>query len=132
MAKILIVEDEPLVARMYQKTLTFDGFETDIAIGGKEGLEKIKKGKPSLVLLDIMMPEPNGIEVLEKVKADPKTKNIPVIVLTNLAGSHDTQLALSKGAAAYWVKKETEPEKLGTKIKEILGRKRTKKEEKKG
>ena len=127
--KILIVEDERLVARMYQKTLTNEGFEVKIAIGGQEGAARIKNDQPDLVLLDIMMPEFNGIEVLEKIKVDPATKAIPVVVLTNLAGSHDTQLALSKGAKAYWVKKETEPKALGRKIKEILVKKGKKVEE---
>ncbi len=123
MAKLLIVEDEPLVARMYQKTLAFDDFEVEIAVGGNEGLQKVKTYKPDLVLLDIMMPEPDGMEVLGRILADPETKNIPVVVLTNLAGSQDTKMALTKGAVAYWVKKETQPEKLGKKIKTILAKK---------
>ena len=80
----------------------------------------MRKVRPDLVLLDIMMPEPNGMEVLEKILADPKTKDIPVVMLTNLSGVHDAKLALSKGAVDYWVKKDAEPKKLGSKIREIL------------
>jgi len=121
MTKILIVEDEPLVARVYEKTLSFDGFDVAIAIGGEEGLEKVKTIKPDAVLLDIMMPEPDGMEVLEKIKADPETSSVPVIMLTNLSGKNDAELALEKGAEAYWVKKDSKPKDLGKMIKEILG-----------
>jgi|SRR3990172_3320225 len=122
MAKvILIVEDEDIIARMYEKALKFDGYEVSIALGGREGLEKIKSARPDLILLDIMMPEPDGMEVLERIKSDPETKDIPVVVLTNLSGKHDAELALSKGANAYWVKSETEIKDLGKKITQILG-----------
>jgi len=120
MSKVLIIEDEPLVARMYEKTLSFSKFQTVTAIGGKEGLEKAFSEAPDVILLDIMMPEPDGMEVLAKLKADSKTINIPVIVLTNLSGRFDNELALSKGAVAYWVKKDAKPENIGAKIREIL------------
>jgi len=83
-------------------------------------LEKVKNVTPDFVLLDIMMPEPDGIEVLEIVKTDPNTKHIPVVVLTNLSGKHDMQLALQKGANDYWVKCDFEPERLGKKINSFL------------
>ena len=120
MAKILIVEDEPLVARMYQKSLSFDSHEVVTALGGKEGLQKVKSEKPDIVLLDIMMPEPNGMEVLERIMTDPETKHIPVVMLTNLSGKHDAELAKSKGAVEFWVKKDAQPKELGKKIEEIL------------
>jgi CheY-like chemotaxis protein len=118
--KVLIIEDEDLVARMYQKSLEFDDFDVEVAIGGKEGITSIKEHKPDLVLLDIMMPEPDGMEVLEKIKEDPETKNIPIIMLTNLSGEYDAKLAISKGASDYWVKKDSSPVALGKKIKEKL------------
>jgi Response regulator containing a CheY-like receiver domain and an HD-GYP domain len=70
--------------------------------------------------LDIMMPEMNGLEVLDKLKADPDTKKIPVVVLTNLAGSQDSEAALLKGAVKYIVKSEYEPKSIANMIKEIL------------
>src|SRR3972149_4319618 len=84
MAKVLIVEDEDIIARMYQEALKFDGFDVTVALGGLDGLTKVKSEKPDVVLLDIMMPEPDGIEVLEKIKADPDIAGIPVVMLTNL------------------------------------------------
>src|SRR4030042_3485541 len=120
MTKILIIENEPMVSRMYGKIFEFEKFEVISAIGGKEGLEKVGSEKPDIILLDIMMPEPNGIRVLEELKANPMTNRIPVIMLTNLSGKNDVELALSKGALDYWVKKEIQPQELGQKIKKLL------------
>src|SRR3989338_8014685 len=120
MAKILIVEDDPLMSRMYQKIFTLEGYEVEIATDGVEGLEKSRSSKPTLVLLDIMMPKMNGLQVLEKFKVDPETKKIPVVILTNLAGSRDAENAMLKGAVKYIVKSEYEPKQIVTMIKEIL------------
>ena len=120
MTKILIVEDDPLMSRMYQKIFKFEGFDVDFASDGEEGLEKIRATKPTLVLLDIMMPKMNGLEVLEKIKLDPETKAIPIIMLTNLAGTQDAEAALAKGAVKYIIKSENEPKTVVGMVKEIL------------
>jgi CheY-like chemotaxis protein len=120
MAKILIVEDDPLMSRMYQKIFTFEGYEVEMAGDGEEGLEKTRSGKPTLILMDIMMPKMNGLQALEKLKADPETKAIPVIMLTNLAGQQDAETALSKGAIKYIIKSEYEPKQVVNMVKEIL------------
>lgn len=121
MAKVLlIIEDDPLMSRMYQKIFTFEGYEVDIAVDGLEGLEAARKVKPLLILLDIMMPKMNGIQVLEKLKADPDLKNIPVVMLTNLAGQQDAETALQKGAVKYIVKSEYEPKQITEMVKEII------------
>jgi len=120
MAKILIVEDDPLMSRMYQKIFKFEGYDVEMAANGEEGLEKVKSAKPTLILLDVMMPKMNGLEVLEKLKADPATKTIPVVVLTNLAGQSDAEKALSMGAIKYIIKSEYEPKQVANMVKEIL------------
>src|SRR4030067_1214761 len=96
--KILIVEDDPLVSRMYQTVFEFEGFEVELARNGEEGIEKLKKEKPVMILLDIMMPKMSGIDVLRELKADIKTKKIQVVVLTNLSGDKDAEKALELGA----------------------------------
>src|SRR4030042_5971965 len=118
-----ISEDEPLVARMYEKALTFEKFEVICAVGGKDGIEEAKKNKPDIILMDIMMPEMNGIEALDIIKSDPVTSDIPVVMLTNLSGIHDMELAKEKGAEDYWVKKDIKPREMGEKIKKIFGSK---------
>lgn len=120
MAKILIVEDDPLMARLYEKVFKFEGYEVDVALNGREGLDKVRANKPTVMVLDIMMPEMNGLEVLDKLKADPETKTIPVVVLTNLAGGQDAEAALTKGAVKYIVKSEYEPKQIANMIKEVL------------
>ena len=120
MTKILIIEDDPLMSRMYQKIFSLEGYTVEIAVDGLEGLEKTRSQKPTLVLLDIMMPKMNGIQVLEKLKLDPETKKIPVVILTNLAGSRDAENAMLKGAVKYIVKSEYEPKQIIDMVKEIL------------
>jgi CheY-like chemotaxis protein len=104
MGKILIIEDDPLVARMYQKVMGFEGMEVEVAENGLDGLKKAKEIKPVLILCDVMMPKLNGIEVLEHLKADKELKDIPVIMLTNLSGTQDAQAALSRGGGGLFSK----------------------------
>ena len=120
MTKILIIEDDPLMLRMYQKIFKFEGFEVAVAANGEEGIFITRKEKPTLILLDIMMPKVNGLEVLEKLKADPETKKIPIVMLTNLAGTHDAEKALTMGAVKYIVKSEYDPKQVTNMVKEIL------------
>lgn len=120
MAKILIVEDDPLIIRLYEKIFTFEGFEVALATDGEEGFAKALSEKPTLIVLDIMMPKMNGLDLLLKLKNDPQTQKIPVVMLTNLAGSHDAERALSDGAVKYIVKSEFTPKQVVNMIKEIL------------
>jgi len=109
------------MVRMYQRKLLSDGFEADVAVNGEEGLAKIRSFRPDLILLDIMMPKLNGLQVLERMKADPTVANIPVVILTNLGGSEeDIERGLELGAVAYLVKSAYRPDDVMKKIKEIL------------
>lgn len=120
MAKVLIVEDDPLMSRMYQKIFAFDGFEVEMARDGEEGWDMVKKVSPTLILMDIMMPKLNGIDLLERIKADPHLKQIPVVMLTNLAGQADAEKALEMGAVKYIIKSEHEPKEVSAMVKEII------------
>ncbi len=122
MAKVLIIEDEQLIAQMYEKSLEKGGLEAIIGLGGKEGIEVAKKEKPDLILLDLMMPEPDGMQVLSSLKLDPETKLIPVIVLTNVTGENDRELAMKKGASGFWFKKDVDPVTLPSRVREILSK----------
>ncbi len=119
-AKILIVEDDPLMARLYSKVFQIEGYDVRAAGDGEEGLTLVHKDIPTIILLDVMMPKMNGLELLEKLKADPATKKIPVIMLTNLAGQADAEKAISMGAVKYIVKSEYEPKQIVGMVKEIL------------
>jgi CheY-like chemotaxis protein len=122
MTKILITEDDPLMLRMYQKIFTLEKYEVEIATNGEEALEKVRAAaeKPALILLDIMMPKMNGLETLDKLKANPDTQKIPVVMLTNLAGQQDAEEALLKGAVKYIIKSEYEPKQVVDMVKEVL------------
>ena len=120
MAKILIIEDDPLMVRMYKKIFEFEKYEVETATDGEEGLKKASSSKPTLILLDIMMPKMNGLQVLEKLKADDSTKKIPVVILTNLSGQGDAETALKMGAVKYIIKSEYKPEEVTKMVKGIL------------
>ena len=123
MAKIAIVEDDALLAQMYAKKFIKDGYEVIRAKDGRKGLELIKKEKPALVLLDIMMPKMNGLEVLKALKddSDEEISSIPVILLTNLArGEADVNRGLELGAVTYLIKRKVKPAGVVLKVKEVL------------
>ena len=119
MKKILFVEDEPSLQKAVNEVLTQEGFEVMTASDGEEGLEMIKQ-EPDLVLLDLILPKKDGFQVLKEMKEDEKTKDIPVIVLTNLEGTGDVEKALELGATTYLVKANYELEDVLAKIKEFL------------
>ena len=117
MSKILLVEDDSLMVKMYNLKFTHDGFEVDTAEDGEEAIQKVKNA-PDVVVLDIMLPKMSGTEVLEKIKADPKTRDIPVIVLTNLnATEEDVQKAKELGAKEVMMKTEVTPQEVVDKIR---------------
>ncbi len=120
MARILIVEDDLRIAKIYQEFFRRENFEVEVANSGEAGLEKAKASSPSLILLDMLMPKMNGLEVLDKLKENPETKAIPVVMLTNYSGGLDPSPALKKGAIKIIVKSDYDPKEVVNMIKEIL------------
>jgi CheY-like chemotaxis protein len=112
MIKVLMIEDDALMIRMYQRIFTLSGYEIEVAVDGIEGYDKAKSFKPDLILLDVMMPKMNGLQTLEKLKSDETTKQIPVFMLTNLANKPDAEKAIQNGAVKYLIKSEYEPKQL--------------------
>ena len=91
------------------------------AMDGEEGLRLVKLEKPDLILLDLILPKVHGFEVLKQLKDDKETKDIPIIVLTNLEGTGDVEKALELGATTYLVKANYSLEEVLQKIKKALG-----------
>ena len=120
MKTILFIEDEPVLQKNVSRFLEQEGYQVKNALDGQLGLELAKKFKPDLILLDLILPKKDGFEVLKELKTDPETKNIPVIVLTNLEGNADVEKALSLGATTFLVKANYELKEITKKIKEIL------------
>lgn len=113
--RILLVEDEPLLVELYRERLEQEPIHLLIAEDGKTALQLAGKNSIDLILLDILLPVINGFEVLRQLKANLKTRNIPVIVLTNLGSEQtdkDKQLALSLGAIDYLVKSYHTPDEI--------------------
>ena len=121
MAKILIVEDNEFVARMYQNILSLENYEVEIANSAQEGIEKARKMLPNLILLDVVMPEMNGIQALQKLKEDDNTKSIPTVMLTVIGEEDVIEQCLKLGASGYLVKTSLDPNKVIEEVKRYLG-----------
>lgn len=120
--KILLIEDDPFLLSMYSTKFEAEGFAVISADDGEKGLKAANGERADIILLDILMPKMNGFEVLEKLKAEEKTKNIPVILLTNLNQKDEIEKGLVLGADDYMIKAHFMPSEVVAKIRKVLGR----------
>lgn len=120
MKKILLIEDNEYMGRMYQNLLGLENYLVSWAKGGEEGLEKAGSLKPDLILLDVIMPKINGIQVLQKLKDSDDTKNIPVVILTVVGEQDIIDKALKLGAEGYIIKSTVDLNQLISEIKSYL------------
>lgn len=118
--KVLLIEDDSFLVEVYSTKFDLEGFESYLAENGEKGLEMAKKEKPDIILLDILLPGLDGFEVLRKLKKDNKSKDIPVILLTNLSQKDDIKEGLALGADDYLIKAHFMPSEVISKIREIL------------
>jgi two-component system alkaline phosphatase synthesis response regulator PhoP len=121
--KILIAEDDKFIGDVYETKLSSEGFDVTLAVNGAEALEKIKKETPELILLDIFMPELDGMGFLKKVKEDEdlkEYKNIPIIILTNASERDYVAKALDLGAVDYMVKSNFTPDEVIGKVRKYI------------
>lgn len=119
--KVLIVDDDAFLSGIYATKLELEGFEVVSARDGEEGVKMALKEKPDIILMDVLMPKLDGFEALKRVKGDPETKAIPVIMLTNLGQKEDVEKGLQEGAADYLIKAHFVPAEAVEKIKAVLG-----------
>jgi two-component system, OmpR family, response regulator VicR len=122
---ILCIEDEQEMIDLIRLILSRHGFDVRGATGGKEGLEIIHKDHPDLILLDLMMPEMDGWEVYQQMKADETIKNIPVIIVTAKAQSIDKVLGLHIAKVDDYISKPFSPQELLSSIESVLDKKKT-------
>jgi DNA-binding response OmpR family regulator len=120
MPKIAIIEDDLAIAQMYRLKFEAEGYKVEIAENGKLGLGLAEQMKPDLILLDLMMPEMNGDEMLEKMRATDWGKNIPVIILTNVGEQEAPDKLKSLHVRAYIVKAEMTPKQVAEIAKKEL------------
>lgn len=117
---ILLVDDDPLIIKMYHTKLVNDGFKVNTAFNGEEALIQVKKEKPDLIYLDVMMPKMNGVDTLKALKADPQTSSIPIIILTNLGDkTDDIQKAKDLGAIDYIIKSQISLRQLSERAEQV-------------
>ena len=120
--KILVIEDEPHIIKLVTFILESNGYEVMQAFVGSEGIEKARKEKPDMIVLDIMMPGMDGFEVARVLTKDPKTNSIPILMLSSKAQFEDKMTGLDSGALDY-ITKPFEKEELLLKVKECLAEK---------
>jgi len=118
--KVLIVEDDKFLAKMLGRMLESHQYETILASNGKEGLVKASADQPNLILLDIMLPDIDGFDLLETIKNNEKTKKIPVIIISNLGQPEDIQQGRSLGAKDYLVKSDLSLDEVVKKVRKYL------------
>jgi DNA-binding response OmpR family regulator len=120
MKKILVAEDDRFLLSAYNIKLKREGFEIITAMDGEEVLAVLKKVKPDLIILDLIMPKKDGFTVLKELKANEKWRDIPVLVASNLGQEEDIQLCKELGAADFIVKSDLSMTDLIEKIKKLL------------
>jgi CheY-like chemotaxis protein len=120
--KILVAEDDKFLIRAYSAKLTKESFIVIMAANGIEAIAKTKAEKPDIILLDLVMPIKNGFDVLYELKQDEATKNIPVIITSNLSQEVDIKRGKDLGADDYLVKSDTPIQAIVEKIKQVLAK----------
>ena len=118
--KILIVEDDLFIRELYDRQLSLEGYQVTTAEDGEIGLAKIAESIPDLLLLDIMLPKVSGLDLLRTIKAKDETKNIPVILLTNLGQDPVIKEGFNLGADGYLIKSAYTPDQIIEEVKKFL------------
>ncbi len=119
--KVVLIEDEPDIAEVIEYNLAREGYKVFLAYNGLEGLETVKRERPEVVLLDLMLPELDGIEVCRQIRENPMTRSLPIIMVTAKGEESDVVLGLELGADDY-VTKPFSPRELIARIKAVLRR----------
>lgn len=121
MTKIIIIEDDLTISQMYRMKFEADGFDVRIANNGEIGVEVVRSFKPDVILLDLQMPEMNGIEALRLIRADKTSKATPVVILTNLGEEEAPKEMHKLDVHSYIVKANYTPRQVVAHVKEIIG-----------
>lgn len=119
--RILVVDDEPDILELTRLALTQDGFDVDVAATGNEALDQLRRARPDLVVLDLMLPDRPGTEICRAMRANPEQKDIPVIMLTARSDEVDRVVGFELGADDY-VTKPYSPRELCLRVRAILRR----------
>lgn len=116
---ILLADDDTFFQKFYQSQLTAKGYEVDIAVNGAEAMTKMHEKKPHLLILDLIMPQKDGFEVLTEISMDPSLKDIPVLIFSTLGQEQDVKHAMELGAKGYVNKSFFDFDTLVAKIEQV-------------
>lgn len=122
MPKILLIEDDPFLSSLLKNKLEIEELEVTLAKDGEEALDLLKTIKPSLILLDIILPKKNGFEVMEEIRSNRQIEleKVPIIIISNLGQPEDIQKGQDLGAIEYFIKAKISIDELASKVKEFL------------
>ena len=120
MKHILLVEDDRFLIDIYSTKLKQSGFSVEVVTTGEEVLKRIAEKKPDLLVLDIVLPQLNGWQLLKKIKANPKLKDLKVVILSNLGQKEEVEKGMSLGASKYLIKAHYTPSEVVGEIKKLL------------
>jgi CheY-like chemotaxis protein len=118
--RVLFVEDDASVAQMYRLKLELDGYLVDVAGDGLAALEKARTSHPDIIFLDIRIPKMDGLAVLERLRHDPSTERIPVVILSNWNEQELVDRGISLGALDHLIKSQTTPARLSQRLRDWL------------
>lgn len=116
--RVLLVEDDARVRQLYELVLTMEEYEVSIAVNGEEGLQKAQEELPDLIFLDLRIPKISGLDLLQMLRSNPKTADIPVVILSNYDDEQTIHRGLELGAREYIIKSRITPKDLPTKVEE--------------
>lgn len=119
-ARLLLVEDDITLIKMYERKFKSDGYEVITAFDGEEGLAKATSEKPDMVVLDIMLPKMDGLQVFKKLRSQPETFKTPVLLLTNFDQEDAVFECFKLGAVDYLIKSEVTPQQVAKRIENLL------------
>jgi|SRR3989344_617637 len=119
--KILLIEDEDILIGLLQKKLAKEGYEIKLARDGRAGMDMMRKNKPDLILLDIVMPRMGGLEVMEEMRNDKELKNIPIIIISNSGQPVELDKAKALGVKDWLIKTEFDLQEVVEKVKKQIG-----------
>lgn len=120
MKSILLIEDDPFLIDIYTTKLKESGFGVEVASDGETAISKVKELKPDLVILDIVLPEIDGWEILRQIKSELKMEDLKVIILSNLGQKEEVEKGINLGAVKYLIKAHYTPSQVVEEIKKVL------------
>ncbi len=120
--KLILIEDEQSIRELYKRQFDLSGFQTDAFGNGKDGLAALSQNHYDIMLLDIMLPDINGLQILKEVKSNEKTKEMPVFMLTNLGQEVTIKEGFALGAESYLIKSSYTPDQIILEINNALAK----------